>query len=312
MKPDDRPVKIAIVGPGKIARDQHVPAINASPDFELVASVANRAGLEGYPVFGSVTEMVESGLQVDAVAICTPPQVRREVAMQAIDAGLDVLLEKPPAMTPGAFEEIRAYAADKGIILFATWHSRFGPMVDRTRDLIAERGLASARIVWREDAHQWHPGQTWLWEPGGLGVFDPGINALSILTKVCPGHVVVQEAAFEVPANWYSPIGARLAMKVGEAPVDVDLDFRQKGQQSWDIHFECLDGSTIDLAMGGSVLTIDGEQVGQAEEAEYPGIYAWFADLLNKQESDADGSPLQIVADAFLIARTSKAENFTP
>lgn len=62
MKPDARPVKIAIVGPGKIARDQHVPAINASPDFELVASVANQRGLEGYPVFSSVTEMVESEL----------------------------------------------------------------------------------------------------------------------------------------------------------------------------------------------------------------------------------------------------------
>jgi hypothetical protein len=41
-------------------------------------------------------------------------------------------------------------------------------------------------IVWHEDVRKWHPGQQWIWEPGGFGVFDPGINALSIATRIFP------------------------------------------------------------------------------------------------------------------------------
>ena len=47
-------------------------------------------------------------------------------------------------------------------------------------------------ILWHEDVHKWHPGQQWIWEPGGFGVFDPGINAFSIATKIFPGGLFVQ------------------------------------------------------------------------------------------------------------------------
>ena len=41
-------------------------------------------------------------------------------------------------------------------------------------------------VTWKEDVRHWHPGQQWIWEAGGFGVFDPGINALSIVTKIMP------------------------------------------------------------------------------------------------------------------------------
>jgi D-galactose 1-dehydrogenase len=43
-------------------------------------------------------------------------------------------------------------------------------------------------VIWREDVRVWHPGQDWIWQPGGLGVFDPGINALSIITHILPAR----------------------------------------------------------------------------------------------------------------------------
>jgi hypothetical protein len=46
--------------------------------------------------------------------------------------------------------------------------------------------IYTVRIEWREDVRVWHPGQTWIWEPGGFGVSDPGINALSVATRILP------------------------------------------------------------------------------------------------------------------------------
>ena len=42
-------MKIALVGIGKIALDQHVPAIASSPDWELAATVSRSGRVEGVP-----------------------------------------------------------------------------------------------------------------------------------------------------------------------------------------------------------------------------------------------------------------------
>ena len=54
------------------------------------------------------------------------------------------------------------------------------------REWLRTRELRRGRITGKEDVHFWHPGQRWIFEPGGFGVFDPGINALSILTDILP------------------------------------------------------------------------------------------------------------------------------
>ena len=68
-----------------------------------------------------------------------------------------------------------------------------------------------ARSTWKEDVRQWHPGQTWIWEAGGFGVFDPGINALSILTTLHPGaHLSRRPQRCIVPSNCETPIAAQI------------------------------------------------------------------------------------------------------
>src|SRR3546814_6448955 len=65
-------------------------------------------------------------------------------------------------------------------------------------------------IVWKEDVRRWHPGQQWIWEAGGFGVLDPGINALSIATRILPRHFYLRDGLPEIPAN-------RAAPKIGRA-----------------------------------------------------------------------------------------------
>ena len=93
-------IAIAIVGYGKIAEDQHVPAIRANPDFHLAASVSRRlAGPPGLPAFASIADLSASGLHIDAVALCNTPTERPAAAFQALAAGWHVLMEKPLAST---------------------------------------------------------------------------------------------------------------------------------------------------------------------------------------------------------------------
>ena len=96
---DFRPIRLAMVGLGEIARDQHLPAIASDTRFELVATVDPAGGLPDVPGLSSIERMLRAGASIDAVTIATPPQVRESVARCAVVAGLHVLLEKPPAST---------------------------------------------------------------------------------------------------------------------------------------------------------------------------------------------------------------------
>ena len=83
-------LRVAIVGFGKIARDQHVPAIAATEGVELVAVADPVASLPGVPHAATLVELLRGGLDIDAVAICTPPQVRQAQAAMALAAGKHV------------------------------------------------------------------------------------------------------------------------------------------------------------------------------------------------------------------------------
>jgi predicted dehydrogenase len=302
-------IPMALVGIGKIARDQHIPAITANPDFSLVAAVSRHGKVDGVPNFTDFDTFLAEGPQA-AVALCTPPDVRLEVSLKAIAAGRDLLIEKPPAATLGEIETIIGAARDAGVVLFATWHSRFAPAVARARAWIAGRTVTKITITWREDVRRWHPNQAWIWQPGGFGVFDPGINALSILTEILPCPIHVNSAELEVPSNAFTPIAARLVMTGrGAIPVTADFDWRQEGPQTWDIEVQA-GPERLKLRMGGARLAIDGAEVDVDAEQEYPEIYRRFARLVATRTSDADITPLRIVADACLKGRQTATDPF--
>jgi D-galactose 1-dehydrogenase len=303
-------IRIAIVGFGKIARDQHVPAIKAVPGITLAAVASRNASLPGVPHFPTLEALLNDGPEIDAVALCTPPQVRHAQAVTALAARKHVMLEKPPGATVAEIAPLLATARENGRTLFATWHSRYAPAVEPLRRLLENRQIASVTITWKEDVRVWHPGQAWIFEAGGLGVFDPGINALSILTRVLPEPLFVTKAALDFPANRAAPIAAELDMTdVSGLPIHASFDFRQIGPQSWDIHFE-TDKGPITLSLGGARLA-DGKQVLIDEkEAEYPGLYQRFVELASEGICEVDLAPQQLVADAFMLALRHAVEPF--
>jgi D-galactose 1-dehydrogenase len=204
------PIRMGIVGFGKIAADEHVPAIAVTEGAELLAIASRNGRAEGVANYPDLTTMLAAHPELDAIILCQPPQVRYETARQALLAGKHVFLEKPPGATLSEVDALVNLAKQQGKTLYASWHSRYAAPVTRLKSWVAEQTLKSVRIDWKEDVRLWHPGQEWIWEAGGFGVFDPGINALSILTEVLPERVRLIDAAITVPSNRAAPIAAEL------------------------------------------------------------------------------------------------------
>lgn len=305
-----KPIRLALVGLGKIARDQHLPAIAATPGIELVAVASRNARLDGVDGFATVEELLADVADVDAVALCTPPMPRRDQALAALAAGKHVLLEKPPGAAVSELAPLRMLAEQRGRTLFAAWHSRFAPAVEPARAVLARHRACRVTILWKEDVRVWHPGQDWIFEPGGLGVFDPGINTLSILTAILPEPVFMAGAKLDFPANREAPIAAELELATASGlPIHAVFDFRQSGEQIWSIEVETDVGRLV-LSAGGVQLSHNGEALVDEPEQEYRGVYHRFVELVRSGASDVDTVPLALLADAFMLGRRSIVEDF--
>lgn len=304
-----KPIKIAILGFGKIAGDQHVPAIEGNDRLQLVAS-SSRSGQGVGQTFTDWREMIRSVNGLEAVAITTPPGPRYEIARECILAGLHCLLEKPPTAGLAEINDLACLAEAQQVSLFTTWHAQHHATVDAAAKALAGKRIKSMEILWHEDVHKWHPGQQWIWEAGGFGVFDPGINAFSIATKIFRGGLFVQSAELSFPKNSQTPIAAEIAFFSPEAdgPLTASLDWRRSEGEEWTIVITTAEGTTIRLENGGSRLSIDGEAQDDQGIGEYPDIYRQFIQLIDERRSLVDVAPFRLVADCLLTGSRKVVE----
>jgi len=305
-------IRLGIVGVGKIVRDQHLPSIGKNPAFNLVATASRNASVDGVEAFTDIESMLE-GCDLDAVALCMPPQYRRAAAQLALEKGKHVLLEKPPGATVSEVEQLADIALNNEVSLYATWHSRHGAAVETAKALLSERTLRSVTLIWKEDVRKWHPGQEWIWQAGGLGVFDPGINGLSILTYCLSSPAYVNQSTLAFPVNKAAPIAAQLSLQSCDGiDISAEFDWRVSGDEAWSIEFQ-TDNGLVQVLDGGARLMLDGTQVNvpaETEHGEYQVIYARFANVIEKRKSDVDLAPLKLVADAFLLGHREDVSAF--
>ena len=300
-------MKVALVGIGKIAVDQHVPSIAASNDWELAATVSRAGIVEGIPAFTDLDTMLAENSEIGVVSLCLPPVPRFEYAAACLRAGRHVMLEKPPGATLAEVHALDVIAKDFGVTLFTTWHSRMAKGVQAAKAALAGNTIAQGRIDWKENVRQWHPNQDWVFEPGGMGVLDPGINALSIMTEVLPTPVHLKEAVLQTPNNRQTPIRAEIAFT---GNVTASFDWLKEGDQTWEQKYTTTDGTVVHLLDGGNRCVVDGEEQGLNELGEYPSLYAHMAELVKNGQSDVDLSPMVHVSDIMTLARREIAPSF--
>ncbi|WP_376878177.1 Gfo/Idh/MocA family protein [Albirhodobacter sp. R86504] len=303
-------LNIGLVGLGVIARAQHLPAIAANPSMRLAAIASRNAVLDGLPSYPDVAALLAAEPEISAISLCTPPQGRFDQAMAVLRAGRHLMLEKPPGATLSEVEALQREAQAQGVTIFASWHSREAAAVDPARDWLSDKALKSIAIEWFEDVRKWHPGQDWIWAAGGLGVFDPGINALSILTKLI-SDVVLERADLHIPQGRATPIAADLRLKAGDVPITAAFDWRYERDELWRITFE-TDQGTLLLEDGGARMSVNATPLTSGENHEYARLYARFHDLIKAKQSEVDLAPLRLVADAFLTGQHHPTDPFHP
>lgn len=303
-------IRVALIGFGKIARDEHWPAINANADFELVAIVTPTAPKDFIcPHFSNVSDMFAAMPNgVDAVAICTPPAPRFQIASDVAAKGIAMLLEKPPTATLGELDDLLKVAEANEAPVFTAWHSQYGAAVDAAQHALIGEDVTGISLLWQEDVRKFHAGQQWIWKAGGFGVFDPGINGLSILTHILPEPILVRDACLSFPANKQAPIAAEISFH-GDARTAV-MDWRGGDKERWSIRIETRSGKVVEVSHGGAALAINGETQALPDHDEYRGIYQEFANVVKTRRSKVDREPLRIVADCFLIGSRKMVEDF--
>ena len=299
-------LRVGLVGIGKIARDQHIPALRANPRFELVACASRNATVDG------VTNFPDLGRHAGGSRTWTAsPSARRRrristPALTALRAGKHVMLEKPPTATTRQI----ALLADEARAPRAARCSRPGTRASPPASMRRATGCARAssrrgRITWKEDVHHWHPGQRWIFEPGGFGVFDPGINALSVLTEILPKDVCVEARAARISARTSRRRSRRnlACAPTTASSIAAEFDFRQKGEQSWDIELDDHDGRTEALARrrGARDRRQDAGESTPGWRANIRGCTSVSPRCAQAGKSEVDWRPFQLVADAFLI-----------
>ena len=150
-----------IAGCGAVITTTHMPGWRALKDVEIVAvcdqreevarAVARRWGVPA--AYGDLSQMLSSE-KLDFVDICTPPLTHCQLAMQAMEARLHVLVEKPMATMLSEADEMVATAREYGVKLCVIHNILFSPVVQKAKSLIdtgaigeLEAYLASMRLT---------------------------------------------------------------------------------------------------------------------------------------------------------------------
>lgn len=137
-------MRIGVVGYGSGGRFFHTPFIEAADGIDLAGVVTRspmradqvRGDWPDVPVFQSLRDLLDSG--VDAVTITTPPETHRALALEAIDAGVHLVVDKPFMPTSAVAREVEAAANSAGVLLSVFQNRRWDADFQTLAAVIAE------------------------------------------------------------------------------------------------------------------------------------------------------------------------------
>ena len=145
-------MKIGVVGYGTGGQHFHAPFILAANGVELAGVVARaeetrakvKSDLPNTPIYSSLTEMLAAG--VDAVTITTPPHTRRDLVLEAIEAGVHVIADKPFAPTAADARLLAQAAIAKGVTLGVYHNRRMDSDIQTIKSVMDDGALGK---IWR-------------------------------------------------------------------------------------------------------------------------------------------------------------------
>ena len=197
-------LRVAVVGAGYWGPNL-VRNFRTSPDWDL-AAVCDLDEARAARVVGDARGVeVETSLQqllarddLDAVAVATPANTHRDIAMAVLESGRHVLVEKPLASSVAEATEMVDAARERGLVLMCDHTYCYTPVVQRIRQIVAEGHLGDVQYV---DSVRINLG---LVQPDVDVIWDLAPHDLSILDVVLPDGLSPEGVA----AHGADPIGA--------------------------------------------------------------------------------------------------------
>jgi predicted dehydrogenase len=208
-----QPLRLCIVGLGHIGR-VHVSSLQQIDALRLVAGCDSNPALaevlpQGVRFHGSLDAAL-AATDVDVVVVATPNQTHNRIAIQALEAGLHVMVEKPAASDPAELEALQASAQRSGRLLWFALHAATGSEVIWAERHLREEGERYGALTGfhsrfmdpyidplnRQLSHADSLQTPWR---------DSGINAVSVLLRLQPSLQL-------------EPTGLRCSRQLGERP----------------------------------------------------------------------------------------------
>jgi predicted dehydrogenase len=184
-------LKIAVTGLGGISQIMHLPVLMKMTETDVVAvcdkdnskakHVAMKHNIKKH--YTNIDDMLSDSNEIDAVIIATPTDTHEHLAIKCLDAGKNVLVEKPVARNAKESEKIIHAAEKSGKILMIGMNNRFRTDVIFQRSFIKDNELGEVFYVKTGWLKSQSPDQKWLKErdKSGGGVFiDNGIAMLDL------------------------------------------------------------------------------------------------------------------------------------
>jgi predicted dehydrogenase len=191
----ESPLRVAVVGLGvglghvhgyKQNRDRFSIVAVADQDADLAEGCA--AGLRGVRAETDFADVVSAD-DVDVISLCTPPWLHHEQLLAALEAGKDVVAEKPIVGSLAHLDEVAAAAAANGRWVMPVFQYRYGVGIQKVKHLVDTRVagqayVAMADVAWRRRPEYYAGWRgTWANELGGV-LLSHSIHALDLLTYV--------------------------------------------------------------------------------------------------------------------------------
>jgi predicted dehydrogenase len=174
-------LKVGVVGVGEISVESHLPVFKRLRKVDLVAvcdrqltvakDVAAKFGI--HRVYGDLGDMLLKE-KLDVVDICTPPRTHASLAIQAMEAGCNVICEKPMATSVKEADQIVDSSRKNGVKFCAARQNLCNPVVIKAKELVATGALGKvlhveARTYERRDSQLCQDRNHWCHKlPGGI------------------------------------------------------------------------------------------------------------------------------------------------
>ena len=151
MNTTDTLLRFAVVGLGHIGK-RHAEMIRRQQGFELVAGCDVRnpdvIGVENdFSFYRNITEMLAAHPELDVVCICTPNGLHSSQAIQALEAGHHVIIEKPMALSRLDGEKVLHKALEVGKQVFCVMQNRYSPPSEWLKEVVDSGVLGAIHMV---------------------------------------------------------------------------------------------------------------------------------------------------------------------